>query len=203
MARYAKIKDGAVANLITLRQSQEAEFPDCVPALDELPVQIGDAYDGGKFFRDGRQVKSDLEKTTDQLHTTSAAALTAAQDVCKQHSEPPKANVGLFVLGAASWEAGREYARFDLFSYNGAVGWVKQAHTSQETWLPFSTGTEALYGARPAPDEDGVYPYVYNMATEVGMLVREGDTVYKCIQATSDLLYPPSQVPALFTKKGD
>ena len=199
--RYAKIKDGAVSNLINLRQSQESEFPDCVPALDELPVQIGDAYEDGKFFRDGRQVKSDLEKATEQLHTTSAAALTAAQDTCKRLDEPPAGNVGTFISGAAPWEAEREYERFDLFSYNGAVGWVKQAHTSQAHWLPFSTGTEALYGARPAPDEDGVYPYVYNMAAFVGMRVRENGVIYVCYNPIDDLLWPPSQVAAHFRQE--
>lgn len=58
---------------------------------------------------------------------------------------------------------------------------------------------EAIYGVRPAPDDNGVYPYVYNMAASVGMRVREGDNVYVCIQPADPLLYPPSQVAALFT----
>ncbi len=197
---YAKIKDGVVVNVLSIRRSQAAEFPDCVP-MNDIPAGIGDTYADGKFYRGGKQVKTELQKTDEQLKATAEAALSAAQETCKQHNEPPKANAGLFVRGAAPWEAGKAYARYDLFEYNGAVGWVKQAHTSQETWLPFSTGTEALYGARPAPDEDGVYPYVYNMAASVGMRVREDDMIYVCIQAMDDLLYPPSQVPALFTKE--
>ena len=35
-----------------------------------------------------------------------------------------------------------------------------------------TAGTEALYGARPSPDVNGIYPYVYNMKVEVGMKVR-------------------------------
>ena len=35
-----------------------------------------------------------------------------------------------------------------------------------------TAGTEALYGARPSPDAEGIYPYVYNMKVEVGMKVR-------------------------------
>ena len=71
---------------------------------------------------------------------------------------------------------------------------------AQETWLPFSPGTEALYGARPAPDADGVYPYVYNMAAAVGMLVRDPDDglVYECTQAISDMLFRPGMIPAHF-----
>lgn len=195
---YAKIKDGVVVNVLALRRSQAANFPDCVD-LGDVPAGIGDTYAEGAFYRDGKQVKTEAQRADEQLQATSAVALTAAQDACKQLNEPPKSNVGIFVRGADPWEAGKAYERFDLFEYNGAVGWAKQAHTSQETWLPFTTGTEALYGARPAPDEDGVYPYTYNMAVDKGMRVLEDGVIYVCIQATDDLLWPPSQVPALFT----
>lgn len=195
---YAQVKDGIVINVIALRKIQAHEFPDCVP-MNDIPAMIGDTYSDGLFYRAGKQVKTEVQRVDERLQVTSAAALAAAQDVCKQLNEPPKSNAGIFVRGAAPWEAGKAYKHFDLFEYNGAVGWVKQDHTSQETWLPFSTGTEALYGARPAPDEDGVYPYTYNMAVDVGMRVREDDAIYVCIQATSDLMWPPSQVPALFT----
>lgn len=195
---YAQIKDGIVVNVLAIDSEQEAEFPDCVEA-DDLQVNIGDTYKAGLFYRNGKQVKTVLQKVDEQLQTASAAALSAAQETCQKLNEPPKSNVGIFVPGAARWEAGKAYKRFDLFEYRGAVGWVKQDHTSQETWLPFTTGTEALYGARPAPDEDSVYPYVYNMAAHKGMRVREDGVIYVCTQATDDLLYPPSQVPALFT----
>ena len=146
-------------------------------------------------------VRTELELTNEQLHTASSTALKAMQDTCKKLDEPPAGNAGVFIIGAAPWEAGREYRRYDLFSYNGAVGWVKQAHTAQAHWLPFSAGTEALYGARPAPDEDGVYPYVYNMAATVGMRVRYDGVIYVCYQAIDDLLWPPSQVAAHFRKE--
>lgn len=197
MERYAKISDGVVRNVLTIRRSQAAEFPDCV-AMGDIPAGIGDTYEDGLFYRGGKQVKTEVQKKDDQLQATSEAALSAAQETCKAHNEPPKADAGIFVRGATPWEAGKAYAQYDLFEYGGAVGWVKQAHTSQETWLPFTAGTEALYGARPAPDEDGVYPYTYNMAVDVGMRVLEDGVIYVCIQATNDLLWPPSQVPALF-----
>lgn len=196
---YAKIKDGIVVNVISLRRAQAREFPDCVEL--NTPAAIGDTYKDGHFYRNGKEVKTELQKADEQLQATCEAALYAAQESCKAHNEPPKANAGLFMRGAAPWEAGKAYEQYDLFSYKGAVGWVKQAHTSQETWIPFSSGTEALYGARPAPDEDGVYPYVYNMAASKGMRVKEKGVIYVCIQPTDDLLWPPSQVPALFTKE--
>ena len=194
---YAKIELGVVTNVISLKRDQEDEFKGYIE-IGKLPVNIGDTYQDGLFYRNGKQVKTDTQRMDEKLQATSVSALSAAKEICKAHNEPPMADVGIFVLGANPWEAGKTYARYDLFQYRGVVGWVKQAHTSQETWLPFATGTEALYGARPAPDEEGIYPYVYNMAANVGMKVREGDKVYVCIQAIDDMLWPPSQIAAHF-----
>ena len=194
---YAKIKDGIVDNIISLRRAQESEFPDCVSCGD-LPVSIGDTYTGGKFYHGTKEVKTSLQHAQEQVVRVSEAALASVQETCIQMDVAPACNVGMFVQGASAWEPNKTYSRFDLFSYNGSVGWVKQAHTSQEIYPPFSVGTEALYGARPEPDENGVYPYVYNMKVDVGMKVRDEGAVYECVQGTDDLLYNPGQVPALF-----
>ena len=61
MARYAKIADGVVANIIVLRRSQEAEFPDCVN-VDNLQVEIGDTYADEVFYHDGEAIKSIYEQ---------------------------------------------------------------------------------------------------------------------------------------------
>lgn len=55
--RYAQIKDGIVVNVLTIRQAQACEFPDCVP-MNDIPAGIGDAYEDGKFYRDGIEIKS-------------------------------------------------------------------------------------------------------------------------------------------------
>ena len=49
--------------------------------------------------------------------------------------------------------------------------------------------------------DDGVYPYVYNMAAVAGMRVRENGETYVCTRDIDPLLYPPSQVAAHFTKE--
>ena len=117
-----------------------------------------------------------------------------------QHSESPSVNAGLFDY--PDWAAGVEYSAGDLFMYDSKPGYVRQAHTSQANWIPFSAGTESLYGARPRQGPDGIYPYVYNMRVEVGMKVRSGKdgAVYTAIQAADPLLYDPADVPALFSK---
>ena len=49
-------------------------------------------------------------------------------------------------------------------------------------------------------NDDGVCPYVYNMAAVAGMRVRENGETYVCTRDIDPLLYPPSQVAAHFTK---
>lgn len=125
---------------------------------------------------------------------------------CEATSNPPMADSGVFASGVKEWNPNTEYKLNDLFTYQGNMGYVKQPMlTSLDIYPPFSTGTEALYGARPKPDADGVYPYVYNMGIHEGMLVRDDDGVlYRSITGTVDrpteLLYHPKEVPALMEK---
>ena len=102
------------------------------------------------------------------------------------------------------WKTGVSYSKGDLITYDNKGGFVKQNHTSQSNWIPFTTGTEALYGARPKA-VNGVYPYVYNMALEVGMIVEHKGVKYRAIQNANELLYEPSAVPALLSpiKEGE
>ena len=112
----------------------------------------------------------------------------------------------MFASGVDEWKAGVEYKLNDLFTYQGNMGYVKQPTlTSLDVYPPFSVGTEALYGARPKPDADGIYPYVYNMGIYEGMLVRDDDGVlYRSITGTqerpTELLYHPKYVPTLLEK---
>lgn len=125
---------------------------------------------------------------------------------CEVTGNPPTADSGVFASGVDEWKAGVEYKLNDLFTYQGNMGYVKQPTlTSLDIYPPFSTGTEALYGARPKPDADGIYPYVYNMGIYEGMLVRDDDGVlYRSITGTqekpTELLYHPKDVPALLEK---
>lgn len=58
---YAKIIDGIVVNVLSIRRSQAHEFPDCVP-LNDIPAGIGDTYADGKFYRDGVEIKSTAQE---------------------------------------------------------------------------------------------------------------------------------------------
>ena len=162
------------------------------PAIDREGVEtvVLTEIDGGRR----------LMQTDKHVAVLAAAGVKQIQVYCAS-GNAPSADSGVFVDGAEAWEAGKSYERGESFAYNGTMGYVKQAHTSQDIWLPFTLGTEALYGARPAPDENDIYPYVYNMAADVGMRVRDPDDhmVYICIQAIPDMLYKPHEIPAHFT----
>ena len=59
--RYAIITDGVVTNVIILYPGNAADFPSAVPCGD-VPVAIGDTYDGQDFYRGGERVFTPLEQ---------------------------------------------------------------------------------------------------------------------------------------------
>ena len=123
---------------------------------------------------------------------------TAGAEAMQSLNAEPPVSAGVFTYG--EWQPDTQYEQYALFTYRGSAGFVRQAHTSLAVYPPFSVGTEALYGARPSPDSEGIYPYVYNMKVEVGMKVRsdKDGNVYIAIQPADPLLYDPVDVPALF-----
>ena len=164
---------------------------------EEIPEQLANVLD--EFSRTAVVLKE--ENTSMQI-----AGVAQIEAYCEATSNAPMADVGVFASGVDEWKAGVEYKFNDLFTYQGNMGYVKQPTlTSLDVYPPFSTGTEALYGARPKPDADGIYPYVYNMGIYEGMLVRDDDGVlYRSITGTqerpTELLYHPKDVPTLLEK---
>lgn len=140
-------------------------------------------------------------RTLQNIRKKHLSVLAEGVRLVTESGAEPAATAGVLVDGFPAWEPDKAYALNEVFAYDGKVGFARQALTSSSVYPPFSTGTESLYGVRPAPDADGVYPYVYNMAVTVGMRVRDNDIVYRCIQAANPLLYAPGDVPALFTRE--
>lgn len=143
-------------------------------------------------------ITSDQRERALNLHKKHRNILAEGVRMVSEAGAEPAATAGVLVDGFPAWEPDKAYALNEVFRYDGMTGFARQQLTAQEIYPPFSAGTEALYGVRPAPDADGVYPYVYNMAVTVGMRVRDGDIVYRCIQPANPLLYAPGDVPALF-----
>ena len=131
---------------------------------------------------------------------TRIAALAAAGAAQIGKAEPV-AEAGLFAAALDPWQAGTSYAKGAAFVHNGAVYFARQAVTAMEHQPPGSAGMEAIYGVRPIPDDDGVYPYVYNMKVEVGMKVQsaKNGNVYIAIQPADPLLYDPVDAVSIFT----
>ena len=71
--RYAIITDGVVTNIIWLYSANAADFPAAVPCGD-VPVAIGDTYDGEHFYRAGKKVVS-------LLAAAEAEAQTLKEDI--------------------------------------------------------------------------------------------------------------------------
>lgn len=65
---YAIVEKGIVTNVIWLYSGNAADFPSAVPCRD-IPVAIGDTYDGEHFYRDGEQVVSMLTAAQQEVQT--------------------------------------------------------------------------------------------------------------------------------------
>ena len=133
----------------------------------------------------------------DRMNYAGTQAMHAAMQAL--NTEPP-VSAGVFTY--PEWQPNTPYKQYDLFTYQGVAGFIRQAHTSLAVYPPFSVGTEALYGARPAADTEGIYPYVYNMRVTVGMRVRseKDGNVYVAINEADPLLYDPVDAVSIFER---
>ena len=68
---YALIENGTVVNIIWLYSGNANEFPDAVP-MNDIPVEIGDSYVDGAFYRDGERVLSETETARKEANDAKA-----------------------------------------------------------------------------------------------------------------------------------
>ena len=69
---YALVENGVVTNVMVLYPPSAAEFEGSVPCGD-LPVAIGDTYDGEHFYRGGERVLTALEQAQKDAEDMAAA----------------------------------------------------------------------------------------------------------------------------------
>lgn len=115
------------------------------------------------------------------------------------------ADIGKFRGYFDEWEPdGKTQKAGTICEYCGKV-FVCDVDTPRIAGYEPTTLLQTNYSLRPEPDANGIYPYEWGMAVMKGMKVRENGVVYNCILETGDkhykLIYPPSTVPALFTKE--
>lgn len=70
--RYAMVTGGVVANIIALNDRNANDFPAAVK-LGDRPVDIGDTYTDGKFYRDGVEVLTPMEQAQAEIDAYKAA----------------------------------------------------------------------------------------------------------------------------------
>lgn len=69
---YALVENGVVKNVMVLYPPNAAEFEGAVPC-GEIPVAIGDTYDGEHFYRGGERVLTALEQAQKDAEDMQAA----------------------------------------------------------------------------------------------------------------------------------
>nr|DAR46952.1 MAG TPA: hypothetical protein [Caudoviricetes sp.] len=69
---YALVENGVVTNVMVLYPPSAAEFEGAVPC-GEIPVAIGDTYDGEQFYRAGERVLTALEQAQKDAEDMQAA----------------------------------------------------------------------------------------------------------------------------------
>ncbi len=69
---YALVENGVVVNVMVLYPPNAAEFEGAVPC-GEIPVAIGDTYDGEHFYRAGERVLTALEQAQKDAEDMAAA----------------------------------------------------------------------------------------------------------------------------------
>lgn len=70
--QYAIIEEGIVENVMVLYPSNAADFPEAV-FCGELPVMIGDTYDGEQFYRNSEQVVVPQLRSSEEMEDMQAA----------------------------------------------------------------------------------------------------------------------------------
>ena len=72
---YALVENGVVTNIIWLNERNAAEWPNAV-RLYERMVEVGDTYDGEKFWRGGTEVLTAAEAAQMEAAAYAAALMT-------------------------------------------------------------------------------------------------------------------------------
>lgn len=67
----ASVTNGIVTNVIWCSDSEQET--DTLKSTADRPVAIGDAYSGGKFYRDGVEILTPLEEAQKQIAEYEAA----------------------------------------------------------------------------------------------------------------------------------
>mgnify|MGYP004562659041 CR=1 FL=1 len=84
--RYAMVVEGKVTNIIEMDKRNEQYFPSAV-YIGGRPVNIGDAYTDGKFYRDGVGVLTELEEANKEIDSLTQQLGEAVETIYQADME--------------------------------------------------------------------------------------------------------------------
>lgn len=142
------------------------------------------------------KILDDAERLIKYVNEAKKAGAEAAQG----KTNPPP-TIGIFADNFPEWKAdnGLE-ATGHISKYKGMAYQCINAIQRYEHYAPDVATNN--YNPYPAPDADGIFPYVYGMGVSIGMKEKYNGEIYRAIQAMTKQINPPSELPAIFVKEG-
>lgn len=142
------------------------------------------------------KILDDAERLINYVNEAKKAGAEAAQG----KTNPPP-TIGILADNFPEWKAdnGLE-ATGHISKYKGMAYQCINAIQRYEHYAPDVATNN--YNPYPAPDADGIFPYVYGMGVSIGMKERYNGEIYRAIQAMTKQINPPSELPAIFVKEG-
>lgn len=132
----------------------------------------------------------------DRLINYVSEAKKAGAEAAQGKTNPP-ATIGIFTDNFPEWVADDGMEETGHISrYNGMAYQCINAIQRYEHYAPDIATNN--YNPYPAPDADGIFPYVYGMGVSIGMREKYNGIVYTAIQAMTKQINPPSDLPAIF-----
>lgn len=78
--RYAMVIEGKVTNMIVMDKRNEQHFPSAV-YIGDRPVDVGDVYSDGKFYRGGVEVLTELEEANKEIDSLTQQLAEAVETI--------------------------------------------------------------------------------------------------------------------------
>lgn len=187
-----------------LRQEQAAAGTAMRTALDaakqkteEVATQTANILSGVEGLEAEQTAAIQLEELGREGATAVQIGLRAGAAVSPQ--------VGKFAKHYPVWLADEGTEEVNSIKYYPATGMAYCCIAAIQRFSHYTPDVATNnYCSYPAPDEEGIYPYVYGMLVWPGMQVRDGSgDIYTCIltEGTHKLVYAPSAVPSIFKKE--
>ena len=143
---------------------------------------------------------SKIIEDADKLINYVSSAIQAGAETAQGKTNPPP-TIGIFTDSFPEWTADNGTEETGHISkYKGMAYQCINAIQRFEHYAPDIATNN--YNPYPAPDADGIFPYVYGMGVSIGMKERYNGIVYVAIQAMTKQINPPSDLPAIFVKEG-